>query len=49
MDYLPQTPAILVSSINMLLMDEEFDSFDALWEEDLAKAREAGKRMAEKI
>ena len=49
MDYLPQNPAIFVSSINMLLMNEEFDSFDAHWEEYLAKAREAGKRMAEKI
>ena len=30
MDYLPQNPAILVSSINMLLRDEEFDSLEAL-------------------
>ncbi len=29
MDYLPQNPAILVSSINMLLRDEEFDSLEA--------------------
>ena len=28
MDYLPQNPAILVSSINMLLRDEEFDSLE---------------------
>ena len=30
MDTLPQTPAILVSTINMLLRDEEFDSLDSL-------------------
>lgn len=30
MDYLPQDPAILVSSINMLLRDEEFDSLESL-------------------
>lgn len=30
MDYLPQDPAILVSSINMLLRDEEFDTLDSL-------------------
>ena len=30
MDYLPQNPAILVSSINMLLRDEEFDSLKSL-------------------
>ena len=33
MDYLPKDPAILVSSVNMLLRDEEFytdmDSFTA--------------------
>ena len=26
MDYLPKDPAILVSSVNMLLRDEEFDT-----------------------
>lgn len=26
MDYLPNDPAMLVSSVNMLLRDEEFDS-----------------------
>ena len=31
MDYLPQNPAILVSSINMLLRDEEFDSLESLF------------------
>ena len=30
MDHLPQNPAILVSSVNMLLRDEEFDSLEAL-------------------
>lgn len=30
MDYLPKNPAILVSSINMLLRDEEFDSLELL-------------------
>ena len=31
MDFLPKDPAILVSSVNMLLRDEEFDSLEALW------------------
>ena len=30
MDYLPQNPAILVSSINMLLRDEEYESLELL-------------------
>ena len=30
MDYLPKNPAILVSSINMLLRDEEFESLESL-------------------
>ena len=30
MDHLPQDPAILVSSINMLLRDEEFDTLESL-------------------
>ena len=30
MDFLPNDPAILVSSVNMLLRDEEFDSLEAL-------------------
>ena len=30
MDYLPQDPAILVSGINMLLRDEEFDDLSSL-------------------
>ena len=30
MDYLPKDAAILVSSINMILRDEEFDSLESL-------------------
>lgn len=30
MDHLPKDPAILVSSVNMLLRDEEFDTLEAL-------------------
>lgn len=30
MDFLPDDPAILVSSINMLLRDEEFDTLESL-------------------
>ena len=30
MDYLPKDPAILVSSVNMFLRDEEFDSLESL-------------------
>lgn len=30
MDHLPHDPAILVSSVNMLLRDGEYDSLDAL-------------------
>ena len=30
MEYLPKGPAILVSSVNMLLRDEEFDSLESL-------------------
>jgi hypothetical protein len=30
MDTLPQTPAILVSTINMLLRDKEYDSLEDL-------------------
>jgi hypothetical protein len=30
MDYLPHNPAILVSAVNMLLRDEEFDTLEAL-------------------
>ncbi len=30
MDYLPNDPDILISSINMLLRDEEFDSLQTL-------------------
>ena len=31
MDYLPKDPAILVSSVNMLLRDEEFDTLEYLY------------------
>ncbi len=30
MEYLPHDPAILVSSVNMLLRDEEYDSLESL-------------------
>ena len=30
MDYLPQEPAMLVSAINMLLRDDEFDTLESL-------------------
>lgn len=30
MDHLPKAPAILVSSVNMLLRDDEFDSLESL-------------------
>lgn len=30
MEYLPKDPAILVSSVNMLLRDEEFDTLESL-------------------
>ena len=30
MDYLPQDPYMLVSAINMLLRDEEFDTLESL-------------------
>ena len=30
MEYLPNDPDILISSINMLLRDEEFDSLESL-------------------
>lgn len=30
MDYLPNDPAILVSSINMYLRDDEYDSLESL-------------------
>ena len=30
MDHLPHDPTILVSSVNMLLRDEEFDSLESL-------------------
>ena len=30
MDFLPKDPAILVSSVNMLLRDEEFETLESL-------------------
>jgi len=49
MEYLPKDPAILVSSVNMLLRDEEFDTLESLcynFNEDIdklkANLREAG-------
>ena len=30
MDYLPKDPAVLVSSVNMLLRDEELDKLESL-------------------
>ena len=30
MDYLPKDPAILVSSVNMLLRDKEYDTLESL-------------------
>jgi len=33
MDHLPQDPFILVSSINMLLRDNEYDSLESLCED----------------
>ena len=42
MDYLPKDPAILVSSANMLLRDEEFDSLESLcnnFNEDVDKLK----------
>ena len=30
MEYLPKDPAILVSSVNMLLRDDEFDTLESL-------------------
>ena len=37
MDYLPNDPAILVSSVNMLLRDEEFDSLESLCYADMSR------------
>ncbi len=47
MDHLPHDPAILVSAVNMLLRDEEYDSLGQLcyaFGEDEAKLR---RRMLE--
>ena len=53
MDYLPKDPAILVSSVNMLLRGEEFDTLgraDFLrdhkrFQEDITKAVEILEKM----
>ena len=42
MDYLPKDPAILVSSVNMLLRDEEFNTLESLcyhFNEDVEKLK----------
>ena len=42
MEYLPKDPAILVSSVNMLLRDEEFDTLESLcyhFNEDVEKLK----------
>ena len=42
MEYLPKDPAILVSSVNMLLRDEEFDSLESLcynFDEDIERLK----------
>ena len=42
MDYLPKDRAILVSSVNMLLRDEEFDTLESLcyhFNEDVEKLK----------
>ena len=44
MDYLPKDPAILVSSVNMLLRDEEFDTLEWV-QEDITKAVEILEKM----
>ena len=55
MNYLPKDPAILVSSVNMLLRDEEFDSLESLcyafsrdhkrYQEDITQAVEKLEKM----
>ena len=42
MEYLPKDPAILVSSVNMLLRDEEFDTLESLcynFDEDIEQLK----------
>ena len=45
MDYLPKDPAILVSSVNMLLRDEEFDTLESLCYASMFIPRSTGRRM----
>ena len=43
MDYLPQDPAMMVSSINMLLRDDEFDTLESLcnyFDKELAQVKD---------
>ncbi len=42
MDYLPNDPMMLVSSLNMLLRDDEFDSLESLcayYEKDVEEVK----------
>ena len=56
MDYLPNDPMMLVSSVNMLLRDDEFDSLESLcayYEKDVEAVkkllRENGFEYNEKL
>ena len=43
MDYLPQGPAMMVSAINMLLRDDEFDTLESLcnyFDKELAQVKD---------
>ena len=42
MDFLPKDPAILVSSVNMLLRDEEFDTLESLYSDKQKQFRPIG-------
>ncbi len=48
MEYLPKDPAILVSSVNMLLRDEEFDTLEALCYAFSRDPKEIKKYLLEK-
>lgn len=48
MEYLPKDPAILVSSVNMLLRDEEFDSLESLCYAFNREAQEVKDYLMEK-
>lgn len=47
MDHLPKDPAILVSSINMLLRDEEYESLEQLCYAFGADAREVKEYLSQ--